>query len=179
MSNVWNKDHNFYLSFEGTEHIMFRKYLTFSEVCEVKCLYLSCTCFFSMWKMVENVIRHCKPDGLASVATIACEFMEEFSLMTIVKQSSSSHCTSDELFQDKIHIPGALFLSIQFDSRWLTSFFSIFSSIIFALIVQHITEHCWLPEWTDCCLPFAVVLFLLILRMNAYVFVILIWELLF
>lgn len=71
-------------------------------------------------RMVENVIRHCKPDGLVTVATIACEFMEEFSLMTIVKQSSSSQCTSDELFQDKIHIPGALFLSIQFDSRCFT-----------------------------------------------------------
>lgn len=67
--------------------------------------------------MVENVIEHCKPEGLVSVAMISCDFMEEVSLMTVIKQNSSTDSEYDEVTQDKVHIPGALYLSVQFDSR--------------------------------------------------------------
>jgi hypothetical protein len=68
-------------------------------------------------KVVHNVVRHCKQDELVPIAMTSCQFMEEVSLSTVVKESEHNYKNNTEL-SDKVHIPGATSLFIRFDNRF-------------------------------------------------------------
>ena len=74
--------------------------------------------------MVQNVIRHCEPDGLVAIARTSCQFMEEVNLSTITKESEHNYKNNTDA-EAKVHIPGAAFLSIKFDSRFVNFRFII------------------------------------------------------
>ena len=70
-------------------------------------------------KVVDNVIRHCDSSCLGPLSQMASQFMEEVNLSTIVKESEHNYKNNTN-HEEKIHIPGANFLSIKFDSRCCT-----------------------------------------------------------
>lgn len=69
-------------------------------------------------KVVEQVIQHCETDSLVPIASTAGQFMEEVTLSAITKESKHN-ITSDCEITEKIQLPGASFLRISFDSRYL------------------------------------------------------------
>ncbi|XP_013398348.1 zinc finger ZZ-type and EF-hand domain-containing protein 1-like [Lingula anatina] len=70
-------------------------------------------------KVVNNVIQHCESSCLPPIASTACQFMEEVTMATNVRQSEHPY-EGTKTVEEKIHIPGAAFLSIKFDSKCAT-----------------------------------------------------------
>ena len=70
-------------------------------------------------KVVDNVIRHCDSSCLGPLSQMASQFMEEVNLSTIIKESEHNY-KNNMNYEEKIHIPGARFLSVKFDSRCCT-----------------------------------------------------------
>jgi len=76
-------------------------------------------------QVVEKVVGHWQPaDSLQSLAHVACEFMTELSLRSVVCESPHAATDSDDDGErstceivDKVHVPGASYLHVSFDSR--------------------------------------------------------------
>ena len=68
-------------------------------------------------QVVENLIQHSDPDSLVPIAMTSCHFMEEANLSTISKESEHNYADNVQVM-DKVHIPGASYLLIEFDSRF-------------------------------------------------------------
>ncbi|ELT88491.1 hypothetical protein CAPTEDRAFT_156305 [Capitella teleta] len=70
-------------------------------------------------RVVQNVVRHCEPKEVVPIALTSCQFMQEVSLSTIVRESDHNYKNNTD-FTDKVHIPGATSLLIKFDNRCCT-----------------------------------------------------------
>jgi len=89
--------------------------------------------------VVENVVGHWQPDdSFTSVAHVACEFMNEVGLRSVVCESTHSSTDSDDDGEhssceivEKVHIPGASYLHVLFDPR------SVFYIFVFSAIIWH------------------------------------------
>ncbi|XP_075051075.1 zinc finger ZZ-type and EF-hand domain-containing protein 1 isoform X2 [Mixophyes fleayi] len=68
-----------------------------------------------LWeKILQKVLGGCSGSMLGTVALTACQFMEEPG--TAVQTRESKHpYNNNTIFEDKVHIPGAIYLSIKFD----------------------------------------------------------------
>nr|DBA33358.1 TPA: hypothetical protein GDO54_001053 [Pyxicephalus adspersus] len=68
-----------------------------------------------LWeKILQKVLGGCSGNMLGTVAVTACQFMEEPG--TAVQMRESKHpYNNNTIFEDKVHIPGAIYLSIKFD----------------------------------------------------------------
>ncbi|XP_043848131.1 zinc finger ZZ-type and EF-hand domain-containing protein 1 isoform X2 [Dromiciops gliroides] len=73
-----------------------------------------------LWeKILHKVLHSCSEDMLGPVALTACHFMEEPG--TAVQVCESKHpYKNNTTFEDKVHIPGAIYLSIKFDPQCST-----------------------------------------------------------
>uniref|UniRef100_A0A5F8H4L4 Zinc finger ZZ-type and EF-hand domain containing 1 n=1 Tax=Monodelphis domestica TaxID=13616 RepID=A0A5F8H4L4_MONDO len=73
-----------------------------------------------LWeKILEKALLGCSHDMLGPVALTACQFMEEPG--TAVQVCESKHPYSNNTtFEDKVHIPGAIYLSVKFDPQCST-----------------------------------------------------------
>ncbi|XP_069082790.1 zinc finger ZZ-type and EF-hand domain-containing protein 1 isoform X1 [Pleurodeles waltl] len=70
-----------------------------------------------MWeKILKKVLQGCSASMLGTVALTACQFMEEPG-MAIQTRESPHPYNNNTNFEDKVHIPGAIYLSIKFDSQ--------------------------------------------------------------
>uniref|UniRef100_A0A673GTT3 Zinc finger ZZ-type and EF-hand domain-containing protein 1-like n=1 Tax=Sinocyclocheilus rhinocerous TaxID=307959 RepID=A0A673GTT3_9TELE len=70
-----------------------------------------------MWeKILQKVLRGCSQSMLGNLSLTACQFMEEPGMAVQVRESKHSYDNNTN-FEDKVHIPGAIFLSVKFDSR--------------------------------------------------------------
>ena len=74
------------------------------------------------------MVGHWQPDdSFRCVARVACEFMNEAELCSVVAESSHSSADSDDdddddadrscEIVDKVHIPGASYLHVSFDPK--------------------------------------------------------------
>ncbi|MEE6469872.1 hypothetical protein FKM82_008802 [Ascaphus truei] len=70
-----------------------------------------------LWeKILQKVLGGCSGSILGTVALTACQFMEERG--TAVKVCESKHPYNNNTnFEDKVHIPGAIYFSIKFDPQ--------------------------------------------------------------
>ncbi|XP_059146557.1 zinc finger ZZ-type and EF-hand domain-containing protein 1-like isoform X2 [Physella acuta] len=73
--------------------------------------------FFS--KVVDKVIHMCDANSLVPIAYTAAKFMEEITLSAISRESSHNYTEKDKK-KSHIQLPGALYLTITFDSRCAT-----------------------------------------------------------
>ncbi|XP_048874070.1 zinc finger ZZ-type and EF-hand domain-containing protein 1 [Brienomyrus brachyistius] len=70
-----------------------------------------------LWeKILQNVVKGCSEDMLGSLSLTACQFMEEPGMAVQVRESKHPY-DNDTNFEDRVHIPGAIYLCIKFDSR--------------------------------------------------------------
>uniref|UniRef100_A0A671K948 Zinc finger ZZ-type and EF-hand domain-containing protein 1-like n=1 Tax=Sinocyclocheilus anshuiensis TaxID=1608454 RepID=A0A671K948_9TELE len=70
-----------------------------------------------MWeKILQKVLRGCSQSMLGNLSLTACQFMEEPGMAVQVRESKHPYDNNTN-FEDKVHIPGAIFLSVKFDSR--------------------------------------------------------------
>ncbi|XP_077167465.1 zinc finger ZZ-type and EF-hand domain-containing protein 1 isoform X1 [Paroedura picta] len=70
-----------------------------------------------LWeKILLKVLRGCNESMLATMALTACQFMEEPAMAVQVRESKHPY-SNNTSFEDKVHIPGAIYLSIKFDSQ--------------------------------------------------------------
>nr|XP_015223248.1 PREDICTED: zinc finger ZZ-type and EF-hand domain-containing protein 1 isoform X1 [Lepisosteus oculatus] len=70
-----------------------------------------------MWeKILQKVLKGCSKNMLGSLSLTACQFMEEPGMAVQVRESKHPYDNNTN-FEDKVHIPGAIYLSIKFDSR--------------------------------------------------------------
>uniref|UniRef100_A0A8C2A9F1 Zinc finger, ZZ-type with EF hand domain 1 n=1 Tax=Cyprinus carpio TaxID=7962 RepID=A0A8C2A9F1_CYPCA len=70
-----------------------------------------------MWeKILQKVLRGCSQSMLGNLSLTACQFMEEPGMAVQVRDSKHPYDNNTN-FEDKVHIPGAIFLSVKFDSR--------------------------------------------------------------
>ncbi|KAG8452015.1 hypothetical protein GDO86_003990 [Hymenochirus boettgeri] len=68
-----------------------------------------------LWeKILQKVLGGCSGSMLATVALTACQFMEEPGTAIQVRESKHPY-NNNAIFEDKVHIPGAIYLSIKFD----------------------------------------------------------------
>ncbi|PNI37428.1 ZZEF1 isoform 3 [Pan troglodytes] len=67
-------------------------------------------------KILQKVLQGCREDMLGSMALAACQFMEEPGMEVQVRESKHPY-NNNTNFEDKVHIPGAIYLSIKFDSQ--------------------------------------------------------------
>ncbi|XP_066551309.1 zinc finger ZZ-type and EF-hand domain-containing protein 1 isoform X2 [Amia ocellicauda] len=73
-----------------------------------------------MWeKILQKVLKGCSETMLGSLSLTACQFMEEPGMTVQVRESKHPYDNNTN-FEDKVHIPGAIFLSIKFDCRCYT-----------------------------------------------------------
>ncbi|KAJ8343042.1 hypothetical protein SKAU_G00329700 [Synaphobranchus kaupii] len=73
-----------------------------------------------MWeKILQKVLKGCSEGMLGSLSLTACQFMEEPGMAVQVRESKHPY-DNNTTFQDKVHIPGAIYLSVKFDSRCYT-----------------------------------------------------------
>uniref|UniRef100_A0A8C9TVL8 Zinc finger ZZ-type and EF-hand domain containing 1 n=1 Tax=Scleropages formosus TaxID=113540 RepID=A0A8C9TVL8_SCLFO len=73
-----------------------------------------------MWeKILHNVLKGCSESMLRSLSLTACQFMEEPGTAVQVRESEHPY-ENNTNFEDKVHIPGAIYLSVKFDSRCYT-----------------------------------------------------------
>uniref|UniRef100_A0A672L7F8 Zinc finger ZZ-type and EF-hand domain containing 1 n=1 Tax=Sinocyclocheilus grahami TaxID=75366 RepID=A0A672L7F8_SINGR len=71
----------------------------------------------AMWeKILQKVLRGCSQSMLGNLSLTACQFMEEPGMAVQVRESKHPYDNNTN-FEDKVHIPGAIFLSVKFDSR--------------------------------------------------------------
>uniref|UniRef100_A0A8C2EE56 Zinc finger, ZZ-type with EF hand domain 1 n=1 Tax=Cyprinus carpio TaxID=7962 RepID=A0A8C2EE56_CYPCA len=70
-----------------------------------------------LWeKILQKVLRGCSQSMLGNLSLTACQFMEEPGMAVQVRESKHPYDNNTN-FEDKVHIPGAIFLSVKFDSR--------------------------------------------------------------
>ncbi|XP_051521202.1 zinc finger ZZ-type and EF-hand domain-containing protein 1-like isoform X3 [Myxocyprinus asiaticus] len=70
-----------------------------------------------MWeKILQKVLRGCSQSMLGNLSLTACQFMEEPGMAVQVRESKHPYDNNTN-FEDKVHIPGAIYLSVKFDSR--------------------------------------------------------------
>ncbi|XP_053130784.1 zinc finger ZZ-type and EF-hand domain-containing protein 1 isoform X2 [Hemicordylus capensis] len=70
-----------------------------------------------LWeKILRKVLRGCDESMLATMALTACQFMEEPGMATQVRESRHPY-NDNTNFEDKVHIPGAIYLAIKFDPQ--------------------------------------------------------------
>ncbi|KAM5180064.1 zinc finger ZZ-type and EF-hand domain-containing protein 1 [Mantella aurantiaca] len=68
-----------------------------------------------LWeKILQKVLGGCSGIMLGTVAVTACQFMEEPGTAVQVRESKHPY-NNNTIFEDKVHIPGAIYLSIKFD----------------------------------------------------------------
>ncbi|KAJ7308911.1 hypothetical protein JRQ81_008188, partial [Phrynocephalus forsythii] len=67
-------------------------------------------------KILLNVLRGCSETMLATMALTACQFMEEPGMAVQVRESKHPY-NNNTNFEDKVHIPGAIYLSVKFDPQ--------------------------------------------------------------
>ncbi|XP_044141120.1 zinc finger ZZ-type and EF-hand domain-containing protein 1 isoform X2 [Bufo gargarizans] len=68
-----------------------------------------------LWeKILQKVLGSCNESMLGTVALTACQFMEEPGIAVQVRESKHPY-NNNTSFEDKVHIPGAIYLSIKFD----------------------------------------------------------------
>ncbi|XP_033027640.1 zinc finger ZZ-type and EF-hand domain-containing protein 1 isoform X1 [Lacerta agilis] len=67
-------------------------------------------------KILLKVLRGCNESMLATMALTACQFMEEPGMAVQVRESKHPY-NNNTNFEDKVHIPGAIYLSVKFDSQ--------------------------------------------------------------
>ncbi|XP_019750672.1 zinc finger ZZ-type and EF-hand domain-containing protein 1 [Hippocampus comes] len=70
-----------------------------------------------LWeKILQRVLKGCSQSMLCSLSLTACQFMEEPGMAVQVRESKHPYDNNTN-FEDKVHVPGAIYLSIKFDSR--------------------------------------------------------------
>ncbi|EMP41054.1 Zinc finger ZZ-type and EF-hand domain-containing protein 1 [Chelonia mydas] len=67
-------------------------------------------------KILQKVLHGCSESMLGTMALTACQFMEEPGMAIQVRESKHPY-NNNTNFEDKVHIPGAIYLSIKFDSQ--------------------------------------------------------------
>ncbi|KAF7234802.1 Zinc finger ZZ-type and EF-hand domain-containing protein 1 [Varanus komodoensis] len=67
-------------------------------------------------KILLKVLRGCRGSMLATMALTACQFMEEPGVAVQVRESKHPY-NNNTNFEDKVHIPGAIYLSVKFDAQ--------------------------------------------------------------
>ncbi|KAK7804179.1 hypothetical protein U0070_022487 [Myodes glareolus] len=67
-------------------------------------------------KILQKVLQGCREGMLGSMALAACQFMEEPGMEVQVRESKHPY-NNNTSFEDKVHIPGAIYLSIKFDPQ--------------------------------------------------------------
>ncbi|KAM9348292.1 zinc finger ZZ-type and EF-hand domain-containing protein 1 [Symphorus nematophorus] len=73
-----------------------------------------------LWeKILQRVLKGCSQSMLCSLSLTACQFMEEPGMAVQVRESKHPYDNNTN-FEDKVHIPGAIYLSVKFDSRCYT-----------------------------------------------------------
>ncbi|XP_078003749.1 zinc finger ZZ-type and EF-hand domain-containing protein 1 isoform X1 [Phascolarctos cinereus] len=70
-------------------------------------------------QILHKVLRGCSEDMLGPVALTACHFMEEPGTAVQVRESKHPY-KNNTTFEDKVHIPGAIYLSVKFDPQCST-----------------------------------------------------------
>ncbi|XP_037544055.1 zinc finger ZZ-type and EF-hand domain-containing protein 1 [Nematolebias whitei] len=74
----------------------------------------------TLWeKILQRVLKGCSHSMLSSLSLTACQFMEEPGMAVQVRESKHPYDNNTN-FEDKVHIPGAIYLSVKFDSRCYT-----------------------------------------------------------
>ncbi|XP_061904470.1 zinc finger ZZ-type and EF-hand domain-containing protein 1 isoform X2 [Entelurus aequoreus] len=70
-----------------------------------------------LWeKILQRVLKGCSQSMLCSLSLTACQFMEEPGMAMQVRESKHPYDNNTN-FEDKVHIPGAIYMSVKFDSR--------------------------------------------------------------
>ncbi|XP_006806850.1 zinc finger ZZ-type and EF-hand domain-containing protein 1 [Neolamprologus brichardi] len=69
--------------------------------------------------ILQRVLKGCSHSMLCSLSLTACQFMEEPGMAVQVRESKHPYDNNTN-FEDKVHIPGAIYLSVKFDSRCYT-----------------------------------------------------------
>uniref|UniRef100_A0A8C9XCB0 Zinc finger ZZ-type and EF-hand domain containing 1 n=1 Tax=Sander lucioperca TaxID=283035 RepID=A0A8C9XCB0_SANLU len=73
-----------------------------------------------LWeKILQRVLKGCSHSMLCSLSLTACQFMEEPGMAVQIRESKHPYDNNTN-FEDKVHIPGAIYLSVKFDSRCYT-----------------------------------------------------------
>ncbi|XP_029956401.1 zinc finger ZZ-type and EF-hand domain-containing protein 1 [Salarias fasciatus] len=73
-----------------------------------------------LWeKILQRVLKGCSQSMLCSLSLTACQFMEEPGMAVQIRESKHPYDNNTN-FEDKVHVPGAIYLSIKFDSRCYT-----------------------------------------------------------
>uniref|UniRef100_A0A3B4V2H1 Zinc finger ZZ-type and EF-hand domain containing 1 n=1 Tax=Seriola dumerili TaxID=41447 RepID=A0A3B4V2H1_SERDU len=73
-----------------------------------------------LWeKILQRVLKGCSQSMLCSLSLTACQFMEEPGMAVQVRESKHPYDNNTN-FEDKVHIPGAIYLSVKFDARCYT-----------------------------------------------------------
>ncbi|XP_042298804.1 zinc finger ZZ-type and EF-hand domain-containing protein 1-like isoform X2 [Sceloporus undulatus] len=67
-------------------------------------------------KILLKVLRGCNESMLATMALTACQFMEEPGMAVQTRESKHPY-NNNTNFEDKVHIPGAIYLSVKFDPQ--------------------------------------------------------------
>ncbi|XP_049325560.1 zinc finger ZZ-type and EF-hand domain-containing protein 1 [Astyanax mexicanus] len=71
----------------------------------------------ALWeRILQKVLKGCSQSMLSSLSLTACQFMEEPGMAVQVRESKHPY-ENNTSFEDKVHIPGAFYLSVKFDSR--------------------------------------------------------------
>ncbi|KAM9525586.1 zinc finger ZZ-type and EF-hand domain-containing protein 1 isoform 2-T2 [Guaruba guarouba] len=66
--------------------------------------------------ILQKVLHGCSESMLGTMALTACQFMEEPGMAVQMRESKHPY-NNNTNFEDKVHIPGAIYLSIKFDSQ--------------------------------------------------------------
>uniref|UniRef100_A0A8C6RQT6 Zinc finger, ZZ-type with EF hand domain 1 n=1 Tax=Nannospalax galili TaxID=1026970 RepID=A0A8C6RQT6_NANGA len=67
-------------------------------------------------KILQKVLQGCRESMLGTMALAACQFMEEPGMEVQMRESKHPY-NNNTSFEDKVHIPGAIYLSIKFDPQ--------------------------------------------------------------
>nr|XP_014350788.1 PREDICTED: zinc finger ZZ-type and EF-hand domain-containing protein 1 [Latimeria chalumnae] len=70
-----------------------------------------------LWeKILQKVLLGCSESMLGTLALTACQFMEEPGMAVQVRESKHPY-DNNTTFEDKVHIPGAIYLWVKFDRQ--------------------------------------------------------------
>ncbi|XP_032901823.1 zinc finger ZZ-type and EF-hand domain-containing protein 1 isoform X3 [Amblyraja radiata] len=70
-----------------------------------------------LWeKILQRVLLSCSENILGSLAVTACQFMEEPGMDVQIRESKHPY-DNNTTIEDKVHIPGAIYLSVKFDAH--------------------------------------------------------------
>uniref|UniRef100_A0AAY5EHD3 Zinc finger, ZZ-type with EF hand domain 1 n=1 Tax=Electrophorus electricus TaxID=8005 RepID=A0AAY5EHD3_ELEEL len=71
----------------------------------------------ALWeRILHKVLKGCTQSMLGSLSLTACQFMEEPGMAVQVRESKHPYDNNTN-FEDKVHVPGAFYLAVKFDSR--------------------------------------------------------------